>query len=105
MEVDESKMRRASAKIRTIGHDAQAYLDREKAALDFGSQGNDGFGTMQALKSTVDKLHQAASRLASDSTETGDNITRAADNHRENERVQKQNIDANLRALTTLRTP
>lgn len=103
MEVDESKMRRASAKIRTIGHDAQAYLDREKAALDFGSQGNEGFGTMQALKSTVDKLHQAATRLASDSTETGDNVTRAADNHRNNERVQKENLDANLRDLNTLR--
>ena len=94
MEVDESTLRRASAKIRTIGHDAQAYLDREKAALDFGSQGNEGFATMQALKSTVEKLHRAASRLAADSTETGDN-----------KRVQKQNMDANLRALTTLRTP
>ncbi|MEV0647883.1 hypothetical protein AB0I28_21710 [Phytomonospora sp. NPDC050363] len=105
MEVDESKMRRASTRIRTIGHDAAAYLDKEKATLDFGSQGNEGFGTVQALKACVDKLHNAATRLAQDSRETGDNISRAADNHRANENAQKQAMENNLRDLTTLRIP
>ena len=105
MEVDETQMRRVAAKVRTIGNDAQAALDKEKPALDFGSQGNEGFAAMAALKSAVDKLHHAASRLAQDSRTTGESINRAADNHRANEQAQRDNFANGLRELTTFQAP
>lgn len=105
MEVDVAQMRRAGMKIRTIGMDAQNYLAREKGSLEFGSQGNEGFATMAALKSAVDKLHRQSSRLAADSQETAANVNRAADAHQVNERAQADNFTNNLNALTSLVGP
>ena len=81
MEIHQDAVRGVATKIRQVGDDAHAYLDRVAGDLESGSQGNEGFGAITVLKQLLERLTGDTRGLADESRSVGGKVSTAADNH------------------------
>lgn len=89
MEINESRVRDVGGRVRRVGDDADAYLQRIFPQMSSSSQHNNGLQSMAILRQAVDRLQSHTKGLADMSRSLGDNMTTAADNHELNEIRQR----------------
>lgn len=94
MQIDRQTVQGAGARLRQVGDDASAYLEKMSTPMSARIQGNTGLVSIATLKQVCDQLQRRTRDLASDSRSTGDRVMVAADSHHVTDASRAQSFAA-----------
>lgn len=81
IDIDVPQVQNLGQRIGRTGTDAQSYASSIDGTLRQGAQGNPGFSAVQVLGQVLESIGQRLKALITDTTGTGEDIGRAANNH------------------------